>query len=385
VKQQPPAYNVIPNPILKEKFWPQFNSGLLPLLVLVIGLYFPAQLLAQDDTVVADFNAAYRNYQSTSEAGQWNEAVDAARDALRLGRTVQGEENQTVAALTYNYALALLNAHQNEQATRAFEEVVAVFNTVFGEQAETHISVYFDAGRNQIELADGDAAASQFRQSIELAGQYMGENSPDLGGLNLDAGIMLLDQANSVEARDFLVTAHEIFATALGDDNPTTAFSAYYLGKFWLADGSFRRAESSLTEALPVLQAAGDDMLPVVSIVHAHLVEVYSQRGRSADATSHLVQYAVLAQNQLARPIFMPAAEMSRRTAGTESVDFVVDVTAEGFAENIRADEQADQAAAEAALDALENWRFVPLVENDKTMAAADIEITVPFARPQGR
>ncbi len=369
----------------------QYCSSLVKLrraktvILLAATLLCSTGLVAQSADTVDAFNEAYRSYQAAAEGGRWGEAATGARDALRLGRQVQGEENQTVAALAYNYALALLNAGQNEQATSAIDEVVSVFDTVFGEQSEAHISVFFDAARNQIALGDDDAAADLFRQSTDLGEQYLGEESPELGQLNLDAGILLLEQASSTEARGFLDDAHDIFEDVLGNANPATAFSAYYLGKFWLADGNYRRAESSLTEALPALEAAGDDMLPALILLHSHLVEVYSQRGRPDDATAHVTAYAQMTHNQEARPIFMPPAEPSRRTGDTQSVDFIVDINVKGFPENIRANGGDNENATEAAMEALETWRFAPPVIDDVVTTVADVAVTVPFARPRGR
>ena len=120
----------------------KIRISLLLFLLISANTAFP-----QAEDITKQFNDAYRAFQSLNQDGKPEESLEFAKNTLDLGLSLFDESSETTAALSYNYALNLLDVGQQKESAKEFRKTVKIYTQVFGRDSESLASVYFDDGR----------------------------------------------------------------------------------------------------------------------------------------------------------------------------------------------------------------------------------------------
>ena len=223
--------------------------SLLFFLLASVNTAFP-----QTEDITKQFNNAYRAFQSLNQEGKPEESLEFAKTALDLAQSLFDENSETTAALSYNYALNLLDAGQQEKSAEEFSKTVKIYIQVFGRDSESLASVYFDEGRANAGL-NARKSTRSFQRGINIIGDIYGTSSLNFADINLQAGIILSEEANLAIAERFFERALNIYENEFGTDNLYTALANYHLGKYHFMNANVSISDTFLSEAITGLES----------------------------------------------------------------------------------------------------------------------------------
>ena len=237
----------------------------------------------QTENITKQFNDAYRSFQSLNEEGKPEESLEFAKKALDLAQPLFDENSETIAALSYNYALNLMDVDQNKESAREFSKTVRIYEQVFGRNSESLASVYFDEGRANSRINSGKPAGRAnsrvnnqksrraFEKAINIIGEIYGTSSLNFADINIQAGIILSEEFNLGTAEDFFEKALNIYENEFGRDNLYTALANFHLGKYHFMNANVRKSENFLADAITGLESLEfKDDIDQVLLTSAH-------------------------------------------------------------------------------------------------------------------
>ena len=223
--------------------------SLLFFLLASVNTAFP-----QTEDITKQFNNAYRAFQSLNQEGKPEESLEFAKTALDLAQSLFDENSETMAALSYNYALNLMDAGQQRESAREFSKTVEIYTQVFGRDSDSLASVYFDEGRANAGL-NARKSTRSFQRGINIIGDIYGTSSLNFADINLQAGIILSEEANLAIAERFFERALNIYENEFGTDNLYTALANYHLGKYHFMNANVSISDTFLSEAITGLES----------------------------------------------------------------------------------------------------------------------------------
>ena len=209
---------------------------------------------SQAEDITKQFNDAYRTFQSLNQDGKPEESLEFAKKALDLGQSLFDESSETTAALSYNYALNLLDVGQQKESAKEFRKTVKIYTQVFGRDSESLASVYFDDGRANSRV-NARKSRRSFQRGINIIGDIYGTSSFNFADINVQAGIILSEEANLAIAERFFERALNIYENEFGRDNLYTALVNFHLGKYHFMNANVSKSENFLSEAIVGLES----------------------------------------------------------------------------------------------------------------------------------
>ena len=252
--------------------------SLLFFLLASVNTAFP-----QTEDITKQFNEAYRAFQSLNQEGKPEESLEFAKTALDLAQSLFDENSETMAALSYNYALNLMDAGQQRESAREFSKTVEIYTQVFGRDSDSLASVYFDEGRANAGL-NARKSTRSFQRGINIIGDIYGTSSLNFADINLQAGIILSEEANLAIAERFFERALNIYENEFGTDNLYTALANYHLGKYHFMNANVSISDTFLSEAITGLESleseddVGQALLVAARGLFGRLIEVKAVR-----------------------------------------------------------------------------------------------------------
>ena len=223
--------------------------SLLFFLLASVNTAFP-----QTEDITKQFNNAYRAFQSLNQEGKPEESLEFAKTALDLAQSLFDENSETIAALSYNYALNLMDAGQQRESARELSKTVKIYIQVFGRDSESLASVYFDEGRANAGL-NARKSRRSFQRGINIIGDIYGTSSLNFADINVQAGIILSEEANLAIAERFFERALNIYENEFGRDNLYTALVNFHLGKYHFMNANVSKSENFLSHAIAGLES----------------------------------------------------------------------------------------------------------------------------------
>jgi len=224
----------------------------IPLLIFL--LISANAALSQAEDVTKQFNDAYRAFQSLNRDGKPEESLEFARKALDLAQSLFDENSETIAALSYSYALNLMDVGQQRESAREFSKTVKIYTQVYGRDSESLASVYFDEGRANSGISRGKSRRS-FERGINIISDIYGASSLYFADINVQAGIILSEGANYAITERFFERALNIYENEFGRDNLYTALVNFHLGKYHFANADVSKSENFLSNAIVGLES----------------------------------------------------------------------------------------------------------------------------------
>ena len=223
--------------------------SLLFFLLASVNTAFP-----QTEDITKQFNDEYRAYQSLNQEGKLEESLEFAKKALDLAQSLFDENSETTAALSYNYALNLMDVGQQKESAREFSKTVKIYTQVFGRDSESLSSVYFDEGRANARINRRKSERS-FERGINIIGDIYGTSSLNFADINVQAGIILSEESNLAIAERFFEKSLNIYENEFGRDHLYTALVNFHLGKYHFMNANVSKSKNFLSNAIVGLES----------------------------------------------------------------------------------------------------------------------------------
>mgnify|MGYP006138464849 CR=1 FL=1 len=120
----------------------------------------------------ADFDQAYKDYGFHIKANNIADALDAAKDAHRLGTKVFGKKSVNVANLASNYAELLNDTEDYKKARKVLKGQVAILEKRYGNTATELVKTLIESGRAWIGTKDAQEGLDYFERAAKLSNGY---------------------------------------------------------------------------------------------------------------------------------------------------------------------------------------------------------------------
>ena len=224
------------------------------LLLIVLSSALTISASAQTEDITKQFNDAYRTFQSLNQEGKPKESLEFAKKALDLSQSLFDENSETAAALSYNYALNLMDVDQHKESAREFSKTVKIYIQVFGRNSESLASVYFDEGRANLPINRGKSGRA-FERGIKIIGDIYGTSSLNFADVNVQAGIILSEGSNLPITERSFENALNIYENEFGRDNLYTALANFHLGKYHFMNANVSKSKNFLSNAIVGLES----------------------------------------------------------------------------------------------------------------------------------
>nr|WP_255775450.1 TonB family protein [Microbulbifer sediminum] len=340
------------------------------------------------NTLAGELAERFTEYQQALKAND-AEKIAAAAEGVYLAAESLSDSNANYAVAALNYGKALTRVKKLDQAETYLQKSLESHRKVYGEDDPRVIDPLLAlAGLEAIQSWNGLKGKYRtfIRESLELAEKLEGKDSLLYANVALEAGKIALERAKDSWAISYLQPAYDAFSGPHRQYRRKHFFSAFYLGKYYLAREQFAAAEPMLADALQVVDSAdsGDSTLEMMT--RAFLVKVYEEMG-DADSATEQAQAIGRAKpfdmNQEPEPLFRrtveyPPKALKHRQEGYAVARFTITDT--GLVEDIEIIEyDGSEAFGEAVIDFLEEARFAPRFVDGQPVSTADRKMKFSF------
>ena len=333
-----------------------------------------------------NFNEAYKAYQEAVAKGHFRLAARHAKKAYELGEQRFDADNPTLAALSLNLGNAML-AYSDMESERVLDRTLRMYERIYGRKAAELIDPLISLGHAENRLGSrGPFKRGRYDRAIKIAQDAFGPQDDIVIQINLDIGSRL-SQRGFRESRTYLSTALDLTEAKYGLDVEQAIMPLFWMGKYHLANKSYRKAEQHFTNVADLFDAVeGGNKIEMAVTNRAFLVDALESQGKSDEATRHcrlIGQARAWNPNQEQKPIYQrvpnfPRAAMYRGQEGRVIVEFAV--SPDGFVVEPEVVEvEGNEIFVKHTLDAFKAWRFAPKVVDGEPVKSERVRHGISF------
>jgi len=357
-------------------------------LLFIVFLFVGASTLWAEDrqNQVKAFKSAYQQYQKLIDDGRRKEALPFAKEAYELGKVLYGEESKSYAALSYNYADALLINRDEKEASKILKETLKLYKKLYGDDGEELIDVYINLAEANVDFHDPTPQKRYYGKALSITEKHYGKENHAYGQLLIKAGAAILSKANVVGGERYLRQARDLYSKIAGPDHPMAGIASFWLGKYELSKKKRRRAEKHFLHALSTFEHPEKPSNHLEMSTHAFLVTVYEESNQSDKATEHCLaigRMSPVKDTQDYEPLYqkLPKYPQSAARVGKEGfviLEFTVDEY--GFVkEPVVVEAEGGRSFEEEALKAAKGYRYAPAFENGVAVSTKGVMQKITF------
>ena len=133
----------------------------------VLAVMFAVAAGASDQE---DFDRAYSKYTELLQAGETEQAIPYAKQAMQLGEKVYGKSSENAAKLTFNYG-RLLAQHRRREARNVLNRTVNRYEKVYGKSLEL-VDPLMERGHAGLRPGQPRQQTTHYQRAIEIAARH---------------------------------------------------------------------------------------------------------------------------------------------------------------------------------------------------------------------
>ena len=327
-----------------------------------------------------DFNAAYREYSKHLEAKDTKQALEAAKEAHRLGSKLFGKNSVNTAKLAINHAALLNDVGHFRKARRTLDGKLMVLQAHYGDAATELVPMMMQLGRS---AKSPDDALEYFRRASRLSRGY--DDNLVEAQKNYEIMSILLRQGGGAFVEPYVDRIYEIYSERLQPNDFRLGLISYHKARWSTGRGHHEQALGYLHGALAAFTNPERERMGSLEVtVRAAIVETLEELGKSHAATDHLLLLG--AQQEWSpepEPIYRRAPEipidaMTERMRGKVTLSFTVDE--QGFVVDPTVSESTQPTLNDTALAMVKGFRYAPRFIDGNPVATAGIQHTEDFS-----
>jgi len=216
------------------------------------------------------------------QAGKYEDAEAAAREALRLRREALGPAHADVAMSLDDLGAVIMARGDPDRAEPLIREALALKRQVLAPDDPKIANSLNNLAYLIWRKGDPKEAESLFRESLDIDRRNLGPEHPEVPLKLLNVAVVVRDQGRPDDAEPLVREAIAIQRKVLGERHPTLANSLGVLAGTFEDRGDYAEAESVLREALAIATAANVQL--DVARLQSDLGWVMWKAGRYAEA-----------------------------------------------------------------------------------------------------
>ena len=347
---------------------------LIPVIVSLLSL---SALGEEADTSRSDnikrFNEGQSCHKSAIAERNKEEALRCAESSLEAGKSLFEPGSKNIAALTYNYGVALRSTDASSSVVKkeiknVFTEALTLYESLYGVNSVDLVDLLIDLGHaeNKVKRTgmNDHVKSSSYKRALEILSFNYGDDSLEYAQAQLAISMEILDGSLTLNALVFSSKyakgAYEIISRKLGPTSVGATLASFQLGKNNMTQKKYSKAIPFLKNALANPSVA--------QYAHGFLIEAFEQIGQRDSATFHAQALGKLnqgRQNQNYLPVYRkpPIYPRGAQRSGTNGYVIIeVTVSRDGLAiDPIVIEEMpTSKGFGKAALKASSTLRYVP-------------------------
>jgi serine/threonine-protein kinase len=223
---------------------------------------------------------------------EFRRQYDAARpqyeEALRIFRTLYGDQHPSVGRTQYQIADLLIKQDKFIEAEHRLRSAIATIRAAYPAGHSDLTLALSSFGRVLRHLKKWEEAEAVTREVLDIARHSYGPDHPTVAIRMQDLGVLLTQRGSYAEADPYLRSALRIQRSRFGDHNVMTAYASVALGDERRLGGDLVEAESLLVRAFAVLRDRTSDIAaPARRKAIESLALLYEAEGRTAEAAKY--------------------------------------------------------------------------------------------------
>ena len=301
--------------------------------------------------------------------------MDCAKRSLEIGQFLFEPESLNIAALTYNYGLAVkaFNGRERSDGQLPGAGTTNNSNQILQNALVLYEGVY---GEDSPELIDLLITLKMYSRALDISEDSLGDKSVSHATTLLAVSLSLVKELSTInnnKAMRYARSAYEIFSREVGTESSGATLASFQIGKIKMGLGKYKSSIPHL------LQATKNPS--VSSYAHAFLVEAFDRTGQSDKATFHaqkLGERSSGIRGDDYMPLFVrspdyPLRALKRRKEGYVVIELTV--SKEGLATSpvVIEEEPKGYGFGKAALKAAHTLRYVPRFINGEPVKVSGV------------
>jgi TonB family protein len=332
-----------------------------------------------------DFDQAYKDYGLHITANNIADALDAAKNAHRLGTKVFGKKSVNVANLASNYAELLNSTEDYKKARKVLKGQVAILETRYGDTATELVKPLIESGRAWIGTKDAQEGLDYFERAAKLSNGYT--NKLLEAQKNLDIVTILLRRGQGASIKPFVDKAYNIYTVEVAPNDFRLGLMSYHKSIIAARENISNEAIEYLMGALTAFKApAGESIGDLERTVRTRLIAAYENTSQRDAATEHCLvlaadqEFSPTAPSIFRKEAVFSDAVMEQKLSGSVQLTFTIDE--QGYVVDPTIQASDDQRLNEPALTMIKGSRYLPRLVDGQPVATQGIEFNANFVPP---
>lgn len=230
-------------------------------------------------------------------------------------------------------------------------------------------------------IPDKKGYANQIKDAFEIA-EAVDANSNQVAYINIILSKFYSRVRSKKNARKYFEKAIEIVES---DNSNKTYFKEILYGE--LADilherGNYEQTIKYALEAMNLIESQKDIQQNLAKKTSYMLSIALLMNNQPLQAANQYQKYTKIDKPKLVKPVITGHLIYPERAARSNIegwVEFIFDINENGYPENIRIQNSSRKIFEGNAKDALERYRYIPLLENGKLIPIKDVELKLEF------
>ena len=340
---------------------------LIPVIVSLLSL---SALGEEADTSRSDnikrFNEGQRCHKSAIAERNKEEALRCAESSLEAGKSLFEPGSKNIAALTYNYGVALLSRNYDEKLSqKVLSEALSLYESLYGESSVELVDLLLDLGHaNNLSIGASGVKRSSYSRALKILASNYGNTSLEYADAQLAISIEILARARTSGQLSFsnkhAKEALEIFLQELGPTSVGATLASFQLGKQKMLREKYRSAIPFLKNALANPSVA--------QYAHGFLIRAFEETGQRELAGFHAQELGKLVPGQGDQgyiPVYVPQPDYPSKAqrkgvSGYAIIELTISVEGTAIKTSIVEQYPTSKGFGKAALKAAKKLRYVP-------------------------
>ena len=267
---------------------------------IIIFLLCITSLTGISATTTKDFNKSYKLYQKAVKENDVNAALEHAETALILSKNLYGDEHQTTAVLTYNYAKAFysvdaskfLSDQDAKQVFKHYDSALRAYEAAFGKDELELIDPLLDLATIHFKQHDYTETGFVYAdRALTISEKH--PQAPDLLDADLAAeiGRALTNNFQNKRATEYLRRAYIKYKDNHPENSKPLIYNTFWLAKNLYDLNEFEEAETLFVHVFNLLEKNKLETSQLAQTAASVLVRMYERQKqrKSADRFSQAI------------------------------------------------------------------------------------------------
>ena len=218
--------------------------------------YLTALLIYQklDTSSKNAFNALLKVSTAYREAGDYRNALERMKSAIKLGEALFGPDHTSTATAYNNIGVIYDNMGEYGKALEYYQKALRIREEVLGPDHPDTAATYNNIGLVYEDMGDYGKALEYYQKALRIVEEVLGPDHPNTAATYNNIGGVYRSMGDYGKALEYYQKALRIVEEVLGPDHPNTAATYNNIGGVYRSMGDYDKALEYYQKALRIVE-----------------------------------------------------------------------------------------------------------------------------------